>query len=584
MNDKELGSEFDLTASGVYRSAYLIYARKSTDDAENQKNSIQYQKAENARFARTAGLPIAQVTLKGWCTGGVIAERHSGFKETADISFGEDNSVQYWVDRPKFHRLAKLLSQGYFKGVIFLCWDRASRNKGDDTILRKLMKAGVDVRFVRTQYDRGSAGELHKDIDGMFSEHHSRVTREKVTDTIRAKRAEGFCTHKAPVGFLNLGQMEHKPVDPERSAIILRMYEKADQTTMSLSDLRRWAIEHGFTMPPMRRRRTSDEKLADEERDEMAVIEKICRPPTVANIHNILTNRFYTGMVRGNDGTWIKSNSHEALVSAALFERVQAKLARRRTSVHYDKKLSHLFRGFVRCGCGRVFTPYEQKGITYYGARCDRSCPNTKKTVNLTYVCEAAGNLIGNLAFTDEELARIDAATQTGVASLEEKQAGEREGHERRQKTLREDLAYLSDNRLTLLRTGAYTPQALAAEEVRLTQALERTDDEPVSGAEIREAVSETLKLSELLKTAKPYYDLAKPEKKEQIARTVFSELSLFENALSYRCTNGFLAFERRFLSESVLYDRLSELVRLRDEITVARMELESALDPHADR
>ncbi len=579
MNDKSHSTEIKLIKSGAYRSTYLIYARKSTDDTENQKNSIQYQRAENARFARAARLTIAPITLPGFCTNGMIAERHSGFKENADLSFGDGNTVQYRVERPKFHRLVQFLNEGYFKGVIVLCWDRASRNRGDDTILRKLMKAGVDVRFVLAQYDQTSAGELHMDIDGMFAEHHSRVTREKVTLTIRSKRAQGFCTHRAWVGYLNEGQMEHKPFDPERAPIIRRLFEKADQTNWSLSDLRRWAIEQGFTMPPARRRRTKEEMLADEEGDDRAEVEKTCRLPTVTNIHLILTSRFYLGMVRGNDGQWVKSNSHKALVSNEVFERVQAKLERRRTSVHYDKKLDHLFRGFVRCGCGRVYTPYEQKGITYYGARCDRTCPNPKKSVNQAFVCDAAGTLIGNLAFTDEEFACIDSASERGIARLEEKKVGEQEMQERRTKTLREDLAYLTDNRLTLLRTGAYTPEALAAEEARLTQTLERMDEEPVSASDMREALTETLKLSELLKTAKPLYDLAKPEKKERIARLVFSELFLGENMLDYRCTTGFRALERRFFSDSALYDWLSELAQRHEEIVSARCALASVLE-----
>src|SRR6266478_4426863 len=162
--------------SGKYRNSYLIYNRKSTDDIDNQKNSIAYQKSENTRFAYRERLPIAQLTLEGFCTDGVISERHSGFKEDFDLSFGEGNVVQYRVDRPKFHRLVQWLSQGYFKGVIFLCWDRASRNKGDDTVLRKLMKTGVDMRFALARYDKTSSGELHMDVDGMFAAHHSRVT------------------------------------------------------------------------------------------------------------------------------------------------------------------------------------------------------------------------------------------------------------------------------------------------------------------------------------------------------------------------------------------------------------------------
>ena len=34
--------------SGKYKNFYLIYDRKSTDDTNNQKNSIKYQKSENS--------------------------------------------------------------------------------------------------------------------------------------------------------------------------------------------------------------------------------------------------------------------------------------------------------------------------------------------------------------------------------------------------------------------------------------------------------------------------------------------------------------------------------------------------------
>ncbi len=236
----------DLLA-GEYRDGYLVYNRKSTDDTDNQKNSIKYQKAENTRFAFRQNLRIAPLTLEGFCTDGIISERHSGFKEDIELTFSSDNMVQYRVDRPKFHRLVELLSKGHIKGVIFLCWDRASRNKGDDTIIRKLMKAGVDIRFTLAQYDKTSAGELHMDIDGMFAEHHSRVTREKVSITIRNARARGLCTNKAPVGYLNLGSMEEKPFDPVRAPVIKDMFESAATGEWSLADLARYAIEQGFT-------------------------------------------------------------------------------------------------------------------------------------------------------------------------------------------------------------------------------------------------------------------------------------------------------------------------------------------------
>lgn len=563
-------------ASGKYREGYLIYNRKSTDDTDNQKNSIKYQKAENSRFAARHNLSIAHLTIEGFCTDGIVSERHSGFKEDIELVFGNDNTVQYRVDRPKFHRLVQLLNAGDLKGVIFLCWDRASRNKGDDTILRKLMKAGVDVRFTLAQYDKTSSGELHMDIDGMFAEHHSRVTREKVTVTFRNARSRGLCTNRAPVGYLNQGSMEYKPQDPLRAPIIRQLFEMAATGEWSLSDLARWSIEQGFTMPPMRRRRTEAEVLAEEEDDVRLQITAVSRLATFNSIHKILTNPFYMGKVPGNDGFLIQSTSHEPIVAPMLFYKVQEQLRHRNTSAHYDVVIDQPLRGILRCGeCRRVYTPYAKKGRTYYGARCGSNCSNPTKSISFELIAAKIGQLVENLSFTDDELAEIDARASTDIALLEAKRIGALEAAERRKKTIRENLAYLHANRLTMLRAGAYTAESFVDEERNLNTELEALkQDEDTSDVSMRETVRDIFKLSELLKSGLILYTAANPYEKERIIRIIFSELTLFENTLDYRCKNGFEALASRFLPNYDPIGWLSELSKSHAFINLSLHEL----------
>ena len=159
MNKVKIKNEKEIIAdilNGEYSDYYLIYNRKSTDDIDNQKNSITYQKAENTRFAYRDKLPIAPITIEGFCSNGVVSEKHSGFKEDNDISITEDGLVQYRIDRPKFQKMLQFVSQGCFKGLVCLCWDRISRNKGDDTLVRKLMRKGVDFRFAYAKYEKTS--------------------------------------------------------------------------------------------------------------------------------------------------------------------------------------------------------------------------------------------------------------------------------------------------------------------------------------------------------------------------------------------------------------------------------------------
>ena len=533
--------------NGKYRDFYFIYNRKSTDEPNNQKNSISYQKIENARFAKNEQFPVAPITITGFCTNGVISEKHSGFKEDLDVTISNEGMVQYHIDRPKFQKMLQFVSQGYFKGVICLCWDRISRNKGDDTVVRKLMRKGVDFRFVYAKYDKTSSGALHMDIDGMFSQHHSRVTSEKVTITTRNNREKGICTYRAPIGYLNEGNMDYKPQDPERAPVIRQMYELYSTGEWSLSDIARWAKEQGFTTVPMRRRRTKEEML-DEELD-IADIPKVSRPITENTVSRILTNLFYTGRVLNSDDEYISSISHEAIVDDELFNRVQAMLKKKKVSVHYVEKLNELLRGFVRCSeCNRVYTPYTKKGIQYYNSRCTKECSNNFKNFNFNFIQEKIEGLITNLYFTDEEIEQMDARVGTDIALLEESRNKELDQLERKKKKVREDLTYIRSNKLTLLKTGVYTPEGLIEEENKLNkQLIDFQEQEQVSDVAMHETMKDVQKLSELVKNVVPYYQFANPQEKEQIARVIFSELYVSENTLEYKVKNGFECFENRF-------------------------------------
>ena len=532
--------------SGKYRDFYLIYNRKSTDEADNQKNSISYQKAENSRYAVRERLPIAQITLKGFSTNGIISEKHSGFKEDFDVMINDEGLVQYRIDRPKFQKMLQFASQGYFKGVVCLCWDRISRNKGDDTVIRKLMRKGVDFRFVYANYDKTSSGALHMDIDGMFSQHHSRVTSEKVTLTTRNNREKGICTYRAPIGYLNEGKMDHKPFDPMRAPIIKRMFELYDTGDWSLADIARYANEQGFTTVPMRRRRTKEEML--DEDFEMEEIPQVSRPVTENHISRILTNPFYTGKVLNSEGRYIPSISHEALVDEEVFNRVQAVLKKKQTSIHYTEKLDQPLRGIVRCAhCERVYTPYTKKGIQYYNSRCTKDCQNTLKNINFTFLAEKIEGLLSGLYFTDEEIEQMDARIGTDVALLEEKRQKELDQMERKKRKIREDLAYIRSNKLTLLKTGVYTPEGLIEEEDKLNAELaDLQSKEQVSDVAMHETMKDVQKLSELVKEVVPYYSFAKPHEKEAIVRIIFSELYLSENTLKYKCKTAFECLESR--------------------------------------
>jgi site-specific DNA recombinase len=576
--DKTEDKLFQDILKGKYRDFYLVYNRKSSDEPNNQKNSITFQTSENGRYCDRENLQIAHLTIKGFCLNGIISERHSGFKEDDAITFSKNGLVQYRIERPKFLRLIQFLSKGLFKGVVCLCWDRISRNKGDDTLIRKLMRNGIDVCFVYAKYEKTSSGALHMDIDGMVAENHSRVTSEKVILATWNLRERGICTYRAPVGYLNLGQMSNKPLDHERASIIKRMFELYATGNWAIADLARWANKQGLTTAPERRKRTIDEMLADEE----VKLDKVSRIITPNYVHRILKNRFYAGKIIGNNGEYIKSNSHKALISEKLFDTVQEILEGKNVSVRYTEKIDLPYRGEINCiSCNRVYTPYMKKGIQYFNSRCQSQCKSTFKNFNMKFVKVNLDEKFRDVLFSNIEVDgfRVRLESDVTLTEIEKESQLKLEEHARLKRKVNEDLMYLISNKRTLLRTGAYSPEEFVEEEKKLhKELLSIQKAKPKSHPSVFEVSNGLFKFSELLNNVYLWHSIAEPRERQSITRLFFSELCISENKLIMKPRNWFLPFLNRPVPSCAPIAWFSELLERYDEIKEAMGEIEEII------
>lgn len=364
----------------AFSHAYLVYTRKSTDDADNQRNSIGHQREMCLRFCERNQLHIAPFSEDRFCKNGIIEERHSGYSTRHDkLRVKKDGTFSGKIHRPQFAKLCSYLKEKAFKGVVFLNWDRASRNDLDSNLIASLIKQGADIRFVDTLYDTDTAsGQLHMNIDAAFSAHYSRTISEKVTKSIQYQRGEkGKWLNRAPVGYLNLGNSDHKPFDPNRAPVVMEMFEKAAQG-WGIYDIVAWAASVGFTMPPKRRNRTLEERLNGLESQDLDLVEV---PISKTTVYNLLSNPFYLGLVQKErcSNEYIPSASHEALVSKQLFLKMQEALKSKRVSVEYTKKLNLPYRGLFTCThCGRCYSLHLRRGNVYFWSQCPTTCPNTR--------------------------------------------------------------------------------------------------------------------------------------------------------------------------------------------------------------
>lgn len=527
-----------------YKDFYLIYDRKSTDDAESQKNSLDYQKYENLKFAEKEGLPIAKLTIPNFCENGIISERHSGYKEDSGFNINTDGSVSYQIERPKFLKLITLLNNKEIKGVIFLCWDRSSRNKQDDVILKKLIKQGSDIRFSQTQYDKSSSGDLHMDIDGMFASHYSRVISEKVRNANVKLRMDGRCLYHTPIGYLDKGS-DNKPLDPERAPIVKRIFELYSTGEWGVMQLSKWAKEQGLTTKPTRNKRSKEDIMSGVD---VNSIPKTANPVNHKSIENILKNPFYIGKIKNPNGGLLDSKFHSPLIDTSLFNKVQEILKSKCISVHYIDMDFFTYRGMLRCSCGRSYSPYTQKGINYYRVRCIEGCTNPDKNLTESDVHNEVQKIMDKMYFTDEELIEIEEKTKKGIDTIAIKRNNELDDLHNQKKRVFADLDYLTKNKITLLRTESMGLNDIKRDTDRLTRELADIESKiAIYSESVTEILDYIVSFSELVKNASLYYRFALDSEKHELVKNMFTELVFEDRELvKYEAKDGFDALLAR--------------------------------------
>ena len=542
MELKDIGDQF--------KDQYTEYNRRSTDDADNQRNTLPYQRNQNLGYIDREKLPFAKnLTIPGFCTNGVIDESHSAFKQEEEFVITADGAIQYRILRPKFLTLISLLLARKIKGVVFLCWDRASRNEQDDLILKKLIQMGCDIRFVEATYEKTSAGKLHMRVDGMFSAHYSEVISEKVRGAQKKLRDERRCIYASPVGYLDKGS-DNKPLDPERAPTVKRIFELYATGDWSMRQLGKWARDEGLTKKPVRRKRTKDEIANNMD---VADIPKISRPVDHKTIEYMLPNPFYIGKVKIGK-TYENSTAHQALIDNSLFLDVQKMLKQKRVSVYYVDKPFHTYREMASCECGRSYSPYEQKGIIYYRSRCKEGCTNGNPNLNESNITVAIQKVLDEVYFTDAELLEIEGVMKSEMAKIATNRNKVMDDLQGRQRTIIADIDYIVQNKVTLLRTGAMDADTVREEQKRLEAKLMVVSEEIKTYAEsVPEMLKYIMTFSEVVRDAGLYFKYALDSEKREIASLVFGELVFKDRQLiSYEARDGFKALlQRRSVSFS---------------------------------
>lgn len=248
--------------------------------------------------------------------------------------------------RAIFGTMLERIENGEADGIIAWHPDRLARNSIDGGRIIYLLdtKTIKDLKFASFGFENTSQGKLMLSVLFGFSKYYVDSLSENVKRGNRAKLKQGWRPNHAPIGYRNDRMTKTIVKDPERFGLVRKLFDLALTGSYSV---RRLTLEtRSWGLKTIKRKRIGGKYLS------------------VGNIHHVLTNPFYMGVVMW-DGT-AYPGAHEPMVTRAEFAQVQAHLGRfGKVPV---KKCFFPLRGMIRCGeCGLSVTAEDK--INRYGSR-----------------------------------------------------------------------------------------------------------------------------------------------------------------------------------------------------------------------
>lgn len=318
-------------------SAYVIYARKSSEEEDRQILSIPAQVNELRALATARGLVVARVY-----------EESQSARSTGRPVFGE---MMGEVDRRRI------------SGI--LCWkpDRLARNMVDggrviDALDRRVLQEIVTPgRTTRNSSD----DKLFLSLEFAMSKKYVDDLSDNVRRGNRAVLSSGRSVGMVPIGYLKELPIDRRSgrgagrttVDPVRFPLMQEIFRRYLTGAYSVQQI------YLFARDTLGLRTEGSRKHP-------------AGPVSSGSFYAILRNPFYAGFIR--HGGELYRGDHKAIVTKEERDRILTLLGRRDTP--RPARHAFTFVGLIRCGgCGRAVTGEEhtnRHGTRYVYYRCTR--------------------------------------------------------------------------------------------------------------------------------------------------------------------------------------------------------------------
>ncbi len=304
----------------------VLYARKSTEEDDQQIMSIEAQLFELEEYANREHIEIVKV----------FTEAKSAKKPGRD---GFAKMIEY-IEKSR-------------EPLGILSWhpDRLARNSVDGGKIIYLIDINriASLRFPQFWFEPTPQGKFMLQVAFGQSKYFSDNLVENVKRGIRQKIRKGEWLTLAPLGYVN--NLKTKNIEPDKvkARIIKLAFEEYAKGTHTLVTLSQFLADHG-------------------------IVQKKGTPLAKVSVVKLLTNRAYLGFIK-HRGEWHDGN-FEPIVSPTLFEAVQKVFTKRKKPRKQKSFLPFSFTQFAKCGeCGCAITAQystNRYGVKYCYYRCTK--------------------------------------------------------------------------------------------------------------------------------------------------------------------------------------------------------------------
>lgn len=504
----------------------LIYLRVSTDRQAQKGIALPTQEGRCLEHAHESGYLVDQ-------------------KTDVYIDGGETGKN---MERPALmDLLARCKEDKRVRAVIVYDVSRLARNRLDFALIKQsLRKAGVTLVSATEPIDESPEGQMLEGVLSTVAEFFSAQTARKVKANMRRKAEAGGWPAHAPYGYRN--RREKLPTgevrawiepDPEEAQWVRRAFELFGSGSYSVKRLTQRINKEGAVVRKQKNRAT--------------------RRFHHSHLERILRKKIYVGIVEWDGAT--AHGTHETLIDAGLFYRVQDLLLLRSGSTARLRRYRSLFKGIAKCGeCGSAMTidvkeVSSARTVRYW--RCRKISRGRSGKCKQRYYLET--EYIRQLGLLMERIKLPAHSASYLRETLAKLSTQEQQVHERGREGLERKLGHVRERKKNLLLRSLDDDfqgpeQRSLYESVRAE--LEREERKVKSDLDrlslrfdnISRVLTMALEIAECCESA--FAAEEDPDYRGLLARVIFKELRMRDGTISEATLNTPLVFLRRWAGE----------------------------------